>query len=338
MTAIDRGPSIGIVPVMRLLALIFVVLMVHLAAGCAGTATRLPDISQPALRAESILQEKQALTRQSEHSERLLRVGRKILEANADLCPKTRRDMGVLIHTEENYPEELRLAARRELGAGQIPTVFRVAPDSPAAEAGIMRGDIFLIDGKPVGPSDLRDVLEAETVELTFRRDGVDQSVTVKPDTLCHSRLRVRPSSAINAFANGRHITVTTGMMDFTESDDELALILGHELAHNTMGHIRKVVGNFILSGFATRYTRPFESESDYVGLYYMTRAGFNPDGVEAFWRRLADIDPRSVNRAKTHPTFPDRYLRIAAAREEIRNKQADGRPLVPNYKDKDDE
>ncbi|MEM9600514.1 MAG: M48 family metalloprotease, partial [Pseudomonadota bacterium] len=103
--------------------------------------------------------------------------------------------------------------------------------------------------------------------------------------------------------------------------------------AHNTMGHIRKVISNLILSGFATRYTRPFESEADYVGLYYMVRAGFEPDGVEEFWRRLADVDPRSVNRAKTHPTFPDRYLRIAAARKEIRDKQAAGEPLMPNFK-----
>lgn len=306
--------------------------------GCASTATRLPDISEPALRAESIIQETTALATQAAHSARLLTIGRKILHANTELCPKTRRDMGIMIHTEDNYPQELRIAARRELGATVVPSVFLVAPDSPAARAGIEPGDIFLIDGQPVGPNILRDALDAETVALTIRRDAREMSVTVQPDTICHSRLRLRPSTAINAFANGRHITVTTGMMDFTQSDDELALILGHELAHNTMGHIRKVVGNFILSGFATRYTRPFELESDYVGLYYMVRAGFDPDEVEAFWRRLADVDPRSVNRAKTHPTFPNRYLRLAAAREEVLAKQDAGEPLIPNYKDDEGE
>lgn len=306
--------------------------------GCASTATRLPDISEPALRAESIVQETAALATQAAYSDRLLTVGRKILRANRELCPKTRRDMGVMIHSEENYPEELRIAARRELGATNIPSVFLVAPDSPAARAGIQPGDIVLIDGQPVGPNVLRDALDAPTVTLTIRRAAREMTINVEPETICRSRLRLRPSTAINAFANGRHITVTTGMMDFTEGDDELALILGHELAHNTMGHIRKVVGNLILSGFATRYTRPFELESDYVGLYYMVRAGFNPNGVEAFWRRLADVDPRSVNRAKTHPTFPDRYLRIAAAREEILAKQAEGEQLVPNYKDDADE
>lgn len=309
-----------------------------LLASCASTATRLPEISEPALRAESITQENMALTAQSAHSERLLTIGRRILLANAELCPKTRRDMGVMIHSESNYPKELRIAARRELGATDKPSVYLVAPDSPASRAGIIPGDIFLLDGDPIGPDDLRDLMDADSVSLTVRRNEREIDVIVEPETVCHSRLRLRSSSAINAYANGRHITVTTGMMDFTDSDEELALILGHELAHNTMGHIRKVVSNLILSGFATRYTRPFESESDYVGLYYMVRAGFNPDGVEAFWRRLADVDPRSVNRAKTHPTFPDRYLRIAAAREEVLAKQTAGEPLVPNYKDDEGE
>ena len=102
------------------------------------------------------------------------------------------------------------------------------------------------------------------------------------------------------------------------------------------MGHIRKIVGNIILTGGATRYTRPFESESDYVGLYYMVRAGFNPEGVEDVWRRLAITNPKSVARAKTHPTYPDRYLSIAATREEIKAKQAAGEPLIPNFKTDD--
>ncbi|MFB9372555.1 M48 family metalloprotease [Algimonas porphyrae] len=304
-------------------------------AGCASTATRLPEISAPDLLAESLLQESRALEVQSAHRHRLSRIGRRILLANAELCPKTRRDIGVIIHSDDSYAKEMRIAARRELGVLDRPSIFHVIPNSPADIAGLKQGDVILIDEKAVDATDkaLQDALSSERAALSIDRDGQRRTITVEPQTLCHSRLRLRSSAAINAIADGRHITVTTGMMEFAQSDDELAMVIGHELAHNTMGHIRKVIGNLILSGFATRYTRPFESESDYVGLYYMVRAGFDPDGVETFWRRLADVDPRSVNRAKTHPTFPDRYLRIAAARGEIRAKQAAGEPLVPNFK-----
>lgn len=309
-------------------------------AGCASTATQLPDIALPALKAESQLQETRTMAKKSEDLERLHSIGRRILLANAELCPKTRPDLGVLIHSADTYPKELRDAARREYGATDVPTVFKVAADSPAEKAGIQPGDSLIIDGRPVEASSkaLRDYLSQGEVSLTVRSNGVDRTVRVTPDTLCRSRLRFKNSTDINAFANGRDITIMSGMMDFMESDDELAMIIGHELAHNTMGHIRKVIGNLILSGFATRYTRPFESEADYVGLYYMVRAGFDPENVEAFWRRLADVDPRSVNRAKTHPTFPDRYLRLAAAREEILSKRDAGEPLLPNFKEDEDE
>jgi hypothetical protein len=302
---------------------------------CASTATRLPDISEPDLQAEARLQEGQALATVTQNLARLQRVGRAVLLANAEICPDTRRDIGVITHTEDDYSKEMRDAARRELGAGETPTVRLVAPGSPADRAGMKPGDAILVGGEAVRVTDkdFEALIEADTLTLSVRRGDDVMSLALEPDTLCRSRIRMRNSPSINAFANGRNITMMTGMMDFTQDDDELALILGHELAHNTMGHIRKVVGNLILSGFATRYTRPFESEADYVGLYYMVRAGFDPEGVEDVWRRLADVNPRSVNRAKSHPTFPDRFVRIAAARAEIEAKQAAGEPLVPNFK-----
>ena len=128
---------------------------------------------------------------------------------------------------------------------------------------------------------------------------------------------------------------MTAGMMNFVKDDNELASIIGHELAHNTMGHIRKIVTNLIISLGGTRYTRLFESEADYVGIYYMTRAGYDPQGVEDLWRRLALTNPKSVVRAKTHPVYPDRYLRIAATRDEINTKKSSGLTLLPNFKPK---
>ncbi|CAM3850137.1 M48 family metalloprotease [Litorimonas haliclonae] len=305
-------------------------------SGCAGLDTRLPSIAAADLKAEKQAQEKLALTEWDEMAGRLIRVGRPILLANQGLCPKTGPNIGVFTHEEENYEKRLRGGARRELGVGEDTEIFHIAPDSPAAKIGLKRGDIIRnADGDDLDMRDIQKALE-DKKRLTLDRGEDKLPLRVTPDMACAYRLRLKQSSDVNAYADGRNITVTTGMMTFVENDEELALIVGHELAHNTMGHIRKIIGNFILSGFATRYTRPFESEADYVGLYYSRRAGYGVDGVEDFWRRLAKTEPRHVGRAKTHPTFPDRYLRLAAARAEIKAKEEAGEPLVPNFKTSD--
>ena len=316
-------------------------------SSCASVATRLPDISLPELNAERESQETRAFAEMERLHERLWNVAYPILAENTELCPKTRLDIGAVTYTLKTFPKDMRAAAARELGAEETPTVRRVMTGGPAEAAGLRAGDALLDDmGRPIsaGGKTLRRLLEGSVsgdesldkspVTLQVKRGEDRFSVDITPREICDYGVKLSMGSTVNAYATGRSITMTSGMMNFTQSDDELALIVSHELAHNTMAHVRKIVGNMIVSGFATRYTRPFESEADYVGLYYLVRAGFDPDGTEALWQRMALIGTRSVGRAKTHPTYPDRYLRLSAARKEIAAKQAAGEPLVPNYKE----
>jgi len=175
------------------------------------------------------------------------------------------------------------------------------------------------------------DNLQAGTI-LKLRRTREDLRLHAQAQMACAYNVQLKFSAAVNAYATGRSIIVTTGMMDFTQSDEELALVIGHELAHNTMGHVRKSIQNTILSGFARRYTRPFEAEADYVGLYYMALAGYKLDGVETFWRRLGVRYPKNITGAKSHPVTPERLLAIRLARVEVTAKQEAGIALVPNF------
>lgn len=317
----------------RFTAFTSLILGTSLLNACAGLDTRLPEISAPDLAAETQYQETEALRKIESDSATLLNAGWPVLTENAELCPKVRAAIGVKTHSLKSYPKRLRSAAGQVLGADETSRIFHIADGSPAAFAGFKRGDIILNDaGEPAKlDGDSWDTVLADNT-VNIRRGNEDISIKVEPTTACDYNLRLSSSSAINAYADGRNITITSAMMEFTQSDSELALIIGHELAHNTMGHIRKVIGNYIISFGATRYTRPFESEADYVGLYYLVRAGYSPEGVEDFWQRLAKVAPKSINRAKTHPTFPDRFLRIRAAREEVLAKQSAGEPLLPNF------
>ena len=78
-------------------------------------------------------------------------------------------------------------------------------------------------------------------------------------------------------------------------------------------------------------FAQEFEAEADYVGMYFMARAGYSIDGVENFWRRMSAESPRSIRLAYTHPTNAERFLVLTATREEILRKQNNNLPLRPN-------
>ena len=74
-----------------------------------------------------------------------------------------------------------------------------------------------------------------------------------------------------------------------------------------------------------------FEAEADYVGMYYLARAGYSTSGVEDVWRKMAVEAPEAIFIKTDHPVTPQRFLAIEAASREIEDKRAKGEPLVPN-------
>ena len=69
---------------------------------------------------------------------------------------------------------------------------------------------------------------------------GSASDVTVHAATACRYPVALLEDDSINAFADGKMVGITMGMMRFSETDDELALVIGHELAHNALGHPTK--------------------------------------------------------------------------------------------------
>ncbi len=130
--------------------------------------------------------------------------------------------------------------------------------------------------------------------------------------------------SLLNAFTiPGGNVYVTTQLMDFVESDDELSVILGHEIGHNenkhTLKHLQKLsvaqkllgndfgkIGATILEILTLPYGQPQELESDRAGVYLAYEAGFDPERGPDFFDRINDGKQRNdFDRfLSTHP-FP---------------------------------
>lgn len=144
-------------------------------------------------------------------------------------------------------------------------------------------------------------------------------------------RFYVVDSSVINAFAiSGGGIYITTGMLDFLESEAELAAILGHEISHVDLRHCierhqyelaaRKIVGKDLALIARIGYTlvelgfnEQQELEADAGGAMLAGKAGYDPWGGIAFFERLVKVETeRKKNERVRQPALMLKELGIA--------------------------
>jgi len=119
----------------------------------------------------------------------------------------------------------------------------------------------------------------------------------------------------VNAVASGGgNYAVFRGLMDVT-TDDELAFIIGHELAHSSAGHLEEKatflytkdeLQNEPSKNFQTALTNVDEQEADKIGIIYTALAGYDPCASATFWEKQQTTvyDYAAV---RTHPANPRR-------------------------------
>ncbi len=335
-------------------------------SGC-GPELRRPSVQTAAVDRESERQMEMALGLWFGRSERLQRVVWRLLTKGAPLCgDAVGPGFGLGWMDSEALPERFRRVARKSFGIDSKPRVRGLVPGSPAARAGLEDGDeITAVDGH--GVTSAREVSEAmaglsgNSLSLTVMTAGGKHRVVLEGASRCSYPVDLSLSDAINAFADGRRIGITTGMMRFVESDDELALVVGHELAHNVSSHIDKqqantltglLLGALVDAGAAAAgvdtggvgrelggrmgqgvYSKDFESEADYLGCYFSARAGYDIAPAILMWRRMAAEHPSSISGGgflASHPATSERAVALERTVEEIRLKQGRGDGLVP--------
>jgi len=137
----------------------------------------------------------------------------------------------------------------------------------------------------------------------------------------------------------GGKIVFFTGILDRLKlGDDEIAMVMGHEMAHALREHARERVAktqatNIGLSlgaqllglgdlGRAAaslggqlltlKFSRSDESEADLVGLELAARAGYDPRAAVSLWRKMGEVTGgKGIGFLSTHPTGPDRIRNL---------------------------
>ena len=189
--------------------------------------------------------------------------------------------------------------------------------------------------------------------------------MSVTPERACEFPAVLTFNRDLNAFTDGEVIYFNRGLARFAESDDEIAAVLAHEMAHITMGHLEAkrrniasgaavgLIVDIFLAGVipayglargniftelgarvgAQQWSTEFEAEADYTSMYLMARAGYDLASTPNLWRRLAVERPESTEERllASHPTAQERFVRLERTLDEIRHKIRRGDPLVPN-------
>lgn len=151
----------------------------------------------------------------------------------------------------------------------------------------------------------------------------------------------------INAFAMpGGKVAVYTGLFKVVQTDADLAVVIGHEIAHVVARHASERVSQQLLVaggslalavgtsdmdagqrrlilagvglgttvGVMLPYSRLHESEADAIGILYSAEAGYDPRAAIGFWERMAaeksDSPPELLS---THPSDATRIRKLHA-------------------------
>jgi len=311
--------------------------------------------------AEVVKQQQLFIQSSFEQQNRLNAVAGPLLRAAVPLCNAVTTRMGVHAMNRAAFTPEYREAART-LGFGDTLEIVDIQPGSPAEQAGLSAHDrILAVSGValPLGEGAgeaFRDRLDrlAPRVSLTVLRDSIVRSVAVARDTVCDYDVTVARNDVVNAAADGKTVYVNSGLLRFISDDDELAAVIGHEIAHNAMHHMDAKKTNAFMGalvgmifdvyaakhGVSTDMTNQmaaagsmvfsadFEREADYVGIYILAAAGRNTVAAANVWRRIAQIAPGSITLASSHPTSAERFVRLDQWQKEIDQRIGAGLPL----------
>lgn len=276
---------------------------------------------------------------------RVARVAYRIATDAARFCPNKAPLSGLQFHHLADYlpPDQTGMIARFGLDRGL--GVLSVVEGAPAAAAGLVAGDVLLAaNGVPLSlsPSELaglppdrpraaRDAIEARlaaqtlrgAADLTILREGKQITLRLAPRPGCPAQVRLARSDEARAVTSRGRIVLTTALLAEVRSDDELAVIVGHELAHIVLGHADQLSQSpqplIDLTGAQAGRVYRTEVEADRLGLRLAWAAGYDLRVAIPMWRRLyAKYDgPRLF---RTHPSL---RVREQLIRETLAQLQA---------------
>ncbi len=178
----------------------------------------------------------------------------------------------------------------------------------------------------------------ANAVETFYRNNGYESELQYY-----QWEFNLVKDNSVNAFAMpGGKIVIYSGLLPVTQTEEALAVVVGHEIAHVIARHAQErvsqqmaleyggaIAGSLLGSsvggqigqqvfglgaqyGVMLPYARKQEYEADEIGLIVMAMAGYDPRAAIPFWTRMAQSSQGTVPEfLSTHPTDEKRIARL---------------------------
>jgi hypothetical protein len=299
-------------------------------SGCVGNGA--PGLDEQTLFAAQIDQGRRLAGESLRVRSRLMNLDLALTVAASDFCGAlTRPKLGGVFGSSTGFTGAAsRAVVEESFGLSEDPTIIYVTPKGPLAVGEIQPGDrILAVNGQAVDSLQKVDQLVSaspQRVELTLGRGDQELRRTVVPAAACPVTLDYSVSSVlvpwkVSKLSGG----VPLGLMNLLDDDDELAMILGHQLAH-------------LLFERAEDDRLAHERRADRFGLFIAARAGYDVKVAERAWEKLAfeypwlitTPPPTSIFSRYPHNSLAQRMEGIRATVREIDRLRAQGRPLVP--------
>jgi beta-barrel assembly-enhancing protease len=304
--------------------------LILLVSACRGGYAP-PAIDVAALSTEEGARAVQLISDRIALSGRLRAIEYAIVTRAAAFCRGVERPhLGVVLASESSFTGKVaKTAARENVGLGERVSIVYVVPGAPLHTAGIRAGDVIVsADGRDIATQeDLFTALgtQVHPVSLRLERGGQAIEHIVEPEPACPVSLEYAQSAELLPAPTSRTTAgIPRGLIRLFPSDDDLAIVIGHQLAH--------LIFDRPTDDEITR-----ERRADELGLYLTARADFDVSRAVGVWEDLVSeypwlSSPRNADayRGYPHQGVAMRMEGIRKTLEKIAELRASGATLIP--------
>ncbi len=255
------------------------------------------------------------------------------------------------------------------LGCSNAPVTGRrqlmVVPNSTMFSMSFSQYNSFLKENKISKDKEKRDLVKKvgkniqNAVEAYYREIGESSHLNGYA-----WEFNVVESKDINAWCMpGGKIVVYTGLFKLAQTEEELSVVIGHEVAHAVARHGNERMSQVLLTqlggvalnaaleeqpektkalwlgvygaganfGIVLPYSRIHEYEADYLGMIFMAKAGYHPYYAVRFWERMEEYSAENKKSSmpeflSTHPSGANRIARLKEKHSEVIEKYYTGK------------